>query len=166
MTDTFHAVGMFHGKFDLPTTWSTPPTHLDDNALRFRTGFLMEELEEFCEATGLCNLADALCDLRSRLQTGGDPLAGIQHASQNLEKAGDALVDLKYVTDGTAHMMGLPFNEMFEEVQRANMAKERATSADDARSLRKNSLDVVKPAGWRPPDHGPIIARHAAAFSQ
>jgi predicted HAD superfamily Cof-like phosphohydrolase len=72
---------------------------------------------------------------------------------------GDALIDLVYVALGTADLMGLPWEKMFEEVQRANMAKERAKSADEsmAKTGRGHVLDVVKPAGWTPPDHLPIL---------
>lgn len=76
-----------------------------------------------------------------------------------IEKAGDALVDLVYVALHTAHNMGLPFEEMWDEVQRCNMAKERATGDDDPRSTRHSAMDVVKPEGWTPPNHGPILKR-------
>jgi hypothetical protein len=76
----------------------------------------------------------------------------------SLEDAADALADLVYVALGTAHLMGLPFNAVWDEVQRANMMKERATGADDPRSKRGHGFDVVKPEGFRPPNHTGIIA--------
>lgn len=69
----------------------------------------------------------------------------------------DALVDLVYIALGTAHLMGVPFDEVFEEVQRANMAKARARSASE--SKRGSTLDVVKPPGWTPPDVAGVIRR-------
>lgn len=76
-----------------------------------------------------------------------------------IEDMADALVDLVYVALGTAHMMGIDFNAHWAEVQRANMAKERALSEGDTRSKRRHSLDVVKPEGWQPPNHVPILAQ-------
>ena len=38
----------------------------------------------------------------------------------------DALIDLTYVAMGTAYMMGLPWQDLWDEVQRANMSKVRA----------------------------------------
>jgi predicted HAD superfamily Cof-like phosphohydrolase len=67
----------------------------------------------------------------------------------------DALVDIVYVAMGTAYMMGLPWQQLWDEVQRSNMDKVRASDA--SQSKRKNSLDVVKPQGWVGPDLKRII---------
>jgi hypothetical protein len=67
----------------------------------------------------------------------------------------DALVDIVYVAMGTAYMMGLPWQQLWDEVQRSNMDKVRASDA--SQSKRKNSLDVVKPQGWVGPDLKSII---------
>ena len=158
---SFHDdVGAFHAKFGLPNTESTAPRQLSREELFFRLRFLLEELAEFCGATGLPGVEDELSKLSLAVRNE-------EHAptsDQDLLDAGDALVDLTYVALGTAHLMGLPFNEMWAEVQRANLAKERATGAADVRSVRGSALDVVKPAGWQPPDHAPLLARHAARF--
>lgn len=47
------------------------------------------------------------------------------------------------------------WDALWDDVQRANMAKERATS--EAQSKRKSTLDVIKPEGWVPPDGKKII---------
>jgi len=39
---------------------------------------------------------------------------------------------------------------LWNEVQRANMSKVRASS--ESQSKRGSSLDVIKPEGWRGPD--------------
>lgn len=62
----------------------------------------------------------------------------------------DALVDLVYVALGTALLHGFDFNEAWRRVHAANMLKVRAPSAAD--SKRGSAHDVVKPAGWQPPD--------------
>lgn len=118
-------VRAFHEKFAVPM--ASEPSWLDSEAVAFRYKFMQEELDEFVEAV----------------------------SQQDLLLAGDALVDLVYVALGTALMMGLPWAKMWAEVQRANMAKERATSA--GQSKRGSALDVVKPAGWTPPDHSQFI---------
>jgi len=130
-TSNWRDVGEFHEKFGLPHVKGDPgPREFDDEAFRFRYKFLREELDEF---------SDGYFD--------GD------HA-----KMADSLVDLVYVALGTAHMLGYPWQEIWNEVQRANMAKVRA-QPDGSDSLRGSSLDVVKPEGWQPPDVEAIMAR-------
>jgi predicted HAD superfamily Cof-like phosphohydrolase len=119
----FDDVEAFHIKFGVPLAGA--PSFLDREANEFRVKFMQEELDEFKE----------------------------DYANGDMLKAADALVDLVYVAMGTASMMGLPWQQLWDEVQRANMSKVRASGADDARSVRKSALDVVKPEGWKGPDH-------------
>jgi len=77
------------------------------------------------------------------------------HAHGDLTGAADSLVDLEYFLHGTSASMGLPHDEIFEEVHRANMEKELVASREDSRRL--NKLDVKKPEGWRPPNVAGII---------
>lgn len=125
----FVDVGLFHRKFGLHASDIIPGPETahrltDVRTLDFRRKFLQEELDEFEEA--YLALDDA--------------------------KAFDALIDLVYVAMGTAHLLGYPWEEGWAAVQRANMQKVRAESSDDARSVRRHELDVVKPEGWEPPD--------------
>lgn len=88
----------------------------------------------------------------------------VDHA-RNGDMAGvfDSLIDLVYFAHGTAAMMGLPWQLGWDEVQNANMAKIRVQSHEE--SIRKNKLDVVKPAGWQPPDlHRILFAAQRASF--
>lgn len=117
----FGDVAAFHEKFGVPH--AKVPSFLDSHAQVFREKFMQEELGEFTQAC----------------------------MSGTMEDAADALVDLVYVAMGTAHMMGLPWQKLWDEVQRANMSKMRAQTVGD--SKRGTLLDVVKPAGWRAPDH-------------
>lgn len=121
----FDDVGVFHTKFDLPsvTTEGAGSREIDFELMDFRSKFLEEELIEFREG-----------------------LDEADHA-----KMFDALLDLAYVAFGTAHLLGYPWQEGWERVQKANMAKVRA-QADGSDSKRGSSFDVVKPAGWEPPD--------------
>jgi hypothetical protein len=117
-------VQAFHIKFRLPTGKDDVLSD-DKRAQEFRVKFLQEELDELKEAL------DA-----------GDRV-----------KAFDALLDLAYVTYGTALFMGvdpLQWHHGMNAVQKANMAKERAVKAED--SKRGSTFDVVKPKGWTGPE--------------
>lgn len=155
MSDVFRDVAMFHRKFGLPNDedLTTEPQLLDRDLFVFRMGFLIEELSEFAEAHGYPSLACRLEELKKGLadELDAGPLGS------DLAAAGDALIDLIYVAIGTMHFMGLPGRIMWGNVQIANIAKERATGVDDPRSKRQHRFDVVKPPGWRPPDHAPAI---------
>lgn len=132
----FCDVGDFHEKFDLPFVESNTlinlpgPTGNEHNAelMQFRIKFMHEELHEFEEG-----FADA-----------------------DIDQMADALVDLAYVVFGTAQMLGLPWQELWDDVQRANMTKERA-AADGSNSKRGSSFDVVKPEGWVGPETHEIL---------
>ena len=129
MTSNFTDVGDFHRKFGLPAfPSSTEPKPLDPELLQFRIRFLEEELDEF-----------------KRASEQGDPIEQF-----------DALLDLVYVAMGTAHLLGFPWQEGWDEVQRSNMAKVRA-ARDGSDSKRGSSWDVVKPAGWMPPNLKAIL---------
>lgn len=138
-SNNFADVGDFHEKFGLPRSDNTIAGNIDDDTPHeltaelydFRNRFMQEELDEFREAW----------------------------ADGDLAKQADALVDLVYVAMGTAHLMGLPWQALWDEVQRANMSKERA-AADGSNSVRKSSFDVVKPAGWMPLDIEGILAKY------
>lgn len=135
----FDDVGDFHEKFDLVNMThmhehegvTTYPHLLPDDLYAFRYGFLAEELQEFKDA----------------------------HLAGDLAGAFDALLDLVYVALGTAHLMELPWQEGWDAVQDANMAKERATSAEQ--STRLSAFDVIKPPGWTPPDIEGILGKYA-----
>lgn len=124
----FNDVFTFHKKFD--QLHSVVPTHLTPRKLIERIKFMQEELNEFVEASGL------------ELTPEGEYY---EAGFQDLALQADALVDLAYVTLGTAVMMGLPWSKLWNDVQRANMAKERGISH------RGNLVDCVKPEGWVPP---------------
>lgn len=117
------------------------PQHLTKRKLTERARFLREELDEFIEAAGL--------------YYDDEQGFSVVDVAQDLAGMADALVDIVYVAKGTAVMMGLGevWPELWAEVQRANMAKERGVGK------RGNLVDCVKPIGWLPPDHASILAR-------
>ena len=121
-------VSDFNDKFKVPS--KEIPGFLDKDSNEYRIEFMQEELDEYVDS---CNSGD-------------------------LATAFDSLVDLVYVAMGTAKMMGLQdeeWQELWNDVQRANMAKVRAQSA--AESKRGSALDVIKPDSWVPPRSKEII---------
>lgn len=129
----FSDVADFHRRFGLD--YDGPPRPLPEDLAAFRERFLQEELDELRAARSAGDLAGCV----------------------------DALVDLVYVALGTARLMGVPWRRAWTEVHAANMRKVRADSADDPRSLRGHPADVVKPAGWTPPDVAAALAAPPAA---
>jgi predicted HAD superfamily Cof-like phosphohydrolase len=130
----FVQVGAFLAKFDLPNALGECKPHLiPEDVIKFRLKFLEEELNE---------------------------LAGAFSAG-DLPNAADALIDLVYVALGTAHLMGLPWEALFAEVQRVNMMKQRAQSVEESKAGtgRGHSFDVIKPPGWTPPDIEGVLRR-------
>jgi predicted HAD superfamily Cof-like phosphohydrolase/thymidylate kinase len=118
-------VRRFHEKFGVPTR--NAPQALSEDESRWRVKFLREELEEYEAAV-----------------EAGD-----------LEKQFDALIDLAYVTHGTALLHGFPWGEGWRRVQAANMAKiaVRNTSREG-----RHAFDVVKPEGWSPASLADLVA--------
>lgn len=130
----------FHQKFGVPM--ASEPAFLDHKTLMYRVNFLVEELDEFVKANAL--------PFEVQLSPLSVPQTDAMQPA-DLKEAADALVDLSYVLHGTALMMGLPWPRLWDEVQRANMAKVRASH--EGESKRGSVLDVVKPAGWTAPNH-------------
>ena len=127
----FAQVGKFHEKFKFRVSDNSCELPSTEMLL-FRLQFLMEELMEFTQG------------VRFR-----DPV-----------QIADSLADLVYVAMGTAHWCNLPWEEIFNEVQRSNLQKERVTSADQ--SKRAGEFDCMKPVWWQPPDIKGIIEKHQA----
>lgn len=102
------------------------PQVLGEQRRTWANAALQEELKEFNEA------ADA-----------GDVL-----------EAADALIDLVYFALGRLVEMGVPATAVMDEVQRANMDKERGEL-----SKRPGSMghDAIKPTGWQAPDHAWLL---------
>ena len=124
---------------------------LEPELFGFRLKFMMEELTEWKDEQD--GLVEAL--------TADDGNPDHRRMSLGLHQQLDALVDLTYVVLGTAYLQFGPdvFHEAWKRVQAANMAKVRAQSADE--SKRGSTFDVVKPAGWTPPDHHDLVKDHA-----
>jgi len=134
-------VRRFNQKFGLPWAPEQKPRFLPPDLWTFRERFHKEETMEL-----------ELAILEGRL-----------------DDAADALTDRIYVDIGTAHFMGLPLEEHWKEVQRANMQKEKPTGPDDPRVTSKHrhaegaagwEVAIVKPVDWRAPNHTRVLNEH------
>lgn len=72
---------------------------------------------------------------------------------RDLPKLADALVDLAYFCHAAAAAFGLPWPEVWQEVQRTNMHKQPGSTE---RAVR----DAIKPKGWEPPRIEEVLRRH------
>lgn len=122
MKTLYQDVCEFHEKFGLPSPDTVTSGLISREAFDFRVKFMKEELDEYIEA----------------------------YVNRDPVKAIDALVDLVYVTLGTAAFHGFPFDQVWEVVHRANMKKVRTPSKD--LSKRGSAFDVIKPPGWVGPE--------------
>lgn len=136
-----HDVRELYLKFGLLT--AVKPGHLTKRKLRERIQCMMEELNEFAVAAG------ARIEVLSRL-----PIVVFNtNADQDLAGQADALVDLVYFALGTAVMLGLPWQKLWDDVHRANMTKILGVKPG-----RGHAVDLVKPPGWVGPQTHQILA--------
>jgi len=115
-------VRSFHQKFNFIDSGRVP-VHATKRKLKERTECMQEELDEFKEAI----------------------------ETQDLAAQADALIDLVYFAKGTAVILGLPWEKLWDDVQRANISKERGMTK------RGHAFDVIKPTGWVAPNGERIL---------
>lgn len=115
-------VRAFHNKFGILDSGRVP-TMLSRRKLQERIECMQEELDELKKAV----------------------------SEQNFPEQADALIDLVYFAKGTAVMMGLPWDDLWNDVQRANMSKVRGVGK------RGHAVDMIKPHGWKKPDGESIL---------
>lgn len=127
----FESVKKMYEDFMLVDDAEEPPKLIHDSAVLFRLKALSEELEE---------LEDGYKEL-------------------DLPKIADSLVDLVVFAMGTAVLHHLPWEELFVDVQRANMSKV-AQFTDQKIRNGGGSMDLVKPAGWEGPKTEEILKKH------
>jgi len=94
-----------------------------EQLLQFRVAFLKEEFDETFKATG----------------------------EKDAEEIVDGLIDLCVVAIGTLDVMGIDADEAWYNVHKANMAKE--VGVKESRPNPLGLPDLIKPEGWKAPDH-------------
>lgn len=92
-------------------------------------------------------------ELNDRIQLIDEERDEFKEAAEagDLARMADALIDLAYVTMGTAAQLGLPWQALWADVQRANMAKVPGMTK------RGQVHDVCKPPGWVGPQTEAIL---------
>lgn len=125
----------FFNKFGF--TVNQKPTKLPASLLHERALFLIEELNEFIQGCGF----QIAC-----FSDNGVTVVGKVGGVNNIEEQADALIDLVYVAIGTAIMLGLPWQELWNDVHRANMEK------IFGKTKRNQENDCMKPPDWNPPN--------------
>lgn len=149
--DLIGDVNAFHAKFGQEYTGK--PRLLPDDLFDFRIKFHDEETSEYRDEQELLKGAIVREDRRDI----------IHHLEQQL----DALADAAWVILGTADLQfgRRAFIEAWRRVVKANMAKvPKAQTADGDGSIdsgRAPKYDIVKPAGWLPPDHSDLVSDNA-----
>lgn len=129
----FEAVGEFHEAFGVRSQ-PLPTADVPAAELRLRQDLLDEEVGE---------LRDAV-------------------AAADLVAIADALADIVYIACGTAQALGIPFDDVFAEVHRANMSK---LGADGHPVLRADGK-ILKGPGYTRPDVAGVLARARDAVDQ
>ena len=125
MTDMVNDIYMMHNKFGVKEWFEKNKNHkeLMRKYLTFRMLMVHEELHE--------------------------TLAAINNGDS--EEIVDGLIDMIVFAIGTLDVMGVDANKAWDEVYRANMAKEPGVKP--GRPNRFGLPDLLKPAGWTPPSH-------------
>jgi len=145
----------FHRKFGLTGGSSSVIRNLTSDEIRYRLKFLYEELGETRKAFGVREPSQSREAMISHFNN-----VYIDASKYDELEVIDGLLDLVWVAFGTLDLMEISEDQIrshWEEISRANLSKERSTGADDPRSKRKNSLDIVKPEGWKGPDHKKVM---------
>ena len=132
-------VKAFHQKFGQPVCLS--PSFPPHALFKFRVELVREEYKELLTALGFSfgnsngphseACPDGCC-------------VNYNPSKMHMAAAADAIVDLIYVLTGMALTFGIDLRPVWDEVQRANMAKEGGGIRADGK--------VLKPEGWKPPD--------------
>lgn len=92
----------------------------------------------------------ALHQLRNVLQVPGTDLETV---ADLLVQAADGMIDSLYVVIGMGIDLGMPVRELWNEVQRTNMAKIHP----DGTIHKRGDGKILKPDGWRAPNLRPIL---------
>ena len=76
-------------------------------------------------------------------------------SNTDLVEIADACADLKWVIEGLEHTIGLPQQQVWNEVARSNMSK----ISESGKVLKRKDGKVQKPETYSPPDIKTIITK-------
>lgn len=147
----FEDITDFHVKygFEQPDA----PAFIEAANLKTRLNFLLEELNETAKAAGY-TLQPVEKDGEVYLEYARDE-EEIPDSELSLVEFLDGLVDLNYVSYGTAWLCRLNLPEAWNRVHAANMTKIRCERAED--SKRGTTFDVIKPKDFVRPDLSDLV---------
>ena len=151
-TTNFEDVKTCYAKYGLLVGQAPGP--LTQRKLQERVEFLLEELLEFAAACGLCVHVDSRPYGTWKMIHAPDVSPDPYVPTQDFPEQADALIDLAYVAMGTGVMLGLPWQPLWDDVQRANMSKVRGATG------RGHAVDLAKPPGWVAPKTQEILIAH------
>lgn len=132
-------------------------------------------IDEECNKELLKDIRDRLLSILAFDNLGKD--AQQEYDIDTLVLIADGGIDTIYVVMGLLNTLGMPIEELFNEVQSTNMAKGVDCKACNGTGnacendctvcegsgktvLRRSDGKVLKPEGWRPPDLKAIILKH------
>jgi len=123
--------------------------------------FACEDVEDFHKVMGLPVLdkpqfpPQERIDLRVKLiaEEVEETLEAIY--KRDMVETADGLADIIYVCIGAALEFGIPLNDVWNEVQRSNMAKVDPLTG---KVNKREDGKVLKPEGWTPPNIALIIS--------
>lgn len=134
----------FHEVFGLPVAWS--PTIPAEDRRKLRCKLLLEEVLEFCAASGFV-VREQERDGQLKLELfalGGPP---------DLVEAADGLADIRYIVDGSALEWGIPLEKCLREVHRSNMSK----AGEDGKPIIREDGKLLKGPNFTPPQLDMIL---------
>ncbi|HQR20776.1 MAG TPA: hypothetical protein PKV98_07910 [Burkholderiaceae bacterium] len=134
----------FHEAFGAPVAWA--PTVPPEDRRKLRCKLIMEEAQEFCEASGYAIRMMMVDGVYGWLV---EPIL----QEPDLVAAADALADLRYVTDGAALEWGIPLEKCLREVHRSNMSK----LGEDGKPILRADGKILKGPNFTLPQLAEII---------
>lgn len=120
----FQDVVRWHATFNVPIG-GTPTGKLDVERLQLRVNIMDEEWNELLDAMD----------------------------AEDVVEIADACADLIVTVLGTAAEYGIPFDPVWDEVHRSNMAK----LGPNGEIYRREDGKIKKPPGWTPPDIASVL---------
>lgn len=135
-------VAKFHKACKIPTLAHPGVPSMDRQELRVK--LIVEEIvEELIPAMGF----------KLYWNENTDAYTFMYDQEPDIVEIADAICDGIFVLQGAALEYGIPMDEIWDEVQRTNMAKTDGPVRDDGK--------IMKPEGWQPPDIKKILEKYA-----
>ena len=84
------------------------------------------------------------------------------HASRHYSDVADALIDILVVTIGAGLSLGMPMQDLWDEVMRSNMSKIDPVTG---KVIRREDGKILKPEGYSPPNIRAILDKHGLLYT-